>query len=99
MPAMLNVFDGAPKVMVFYPLSDMLPIAFGHYGVAEERVVEAFPQSVGNELWCLEVHVCHPQGQQVGIAISFLEHSVLQVVSPRPVNYLVEIVCHIYILF
>ena len=26
----------------FYPLSDMLPIAFGHHGVAEERVVEAF---------------------------------------------------------
>ena len=49
-----------PLMVVFQPLLHGGPIVFWLHSVAEERVGHSLAQRVGDEMWCLKVHVGHP---------------------------------------
>ena len=83
-----------PLVVVLNPLSDAGPQRIWHHRVAKERVLQSLAQGICDKLRCLKIHVGHPQGQQVATAIALLQHFVLQVATPRAVNYFIEIVLY-----
>ena len=63
--------DG-PAVASAEPADDGVVVAVGHLCVAEDAVLDAFPQSLG-DAWCrLEIHVGHPHGQDVAFDKSVL---------------------------
>ena len=58
--------DG-PSVATGKPLDGGLVEAFGHEGVAEATVLYAFLECLLDARGYLEVHVCHPHGDDVGV--------------------------------
>ena len=54
-----------PSVMLSDPFAHGGPVVFGYGGVAKDGVLHSLFQRINNEGGCLEIHVGHPQGNQV----------------------------------
>ena len=81
-----------PVVMLVDPADDGGAIVGRLDGVAEEGVLEAPAEGVGDEVRGLEVHVGHPKGQQVGVAVARLEGFEFECAGATAVDDFVEIV-------
>ena len=88
-----------PLVLPFQPCCHRGPVGLWHHGVSEHRVLHAFAQSVDDEWRCLEVHVCHPHGQQVVTSKHLFEHAIFHGAGAPSINRLVKIVLHICLIF
>lgn len=86
-----------PLVLPFQPCCHRGPVGLWYHGVSEHRVLHAFAQSVDDEWRCLEIHVSHPQGQQVVTSKHLFEHAIFHGAGAPSFNRLVKIVLHIYL--
>ena len=82
----------APLMVHVNPVDDARPQLLRHHGVAEERMLHALLQGVGDEGRRLKIHIGHPQGQQVVATPSGQKGAMFQVTTTRPVDNLVEII-------
>ena len=89
-------FDG-PLMMVRDPFPDRCLPLVGWEGIAKDRVIQSFPYRVDDEGRCGEIHVGHPQRQQVLPSEASSQKLMLHVVGARSVDYCVEIVFHKFV--
>ena len=84
-----------PAVAVAQPTLNAAPQFFGHHGVAQDGMFQPAPQGVDDERWCGELHICHPQRQQVVTSEELLQFAMFHVATACAVDDAVEVVCHV----
>ena len=85
---------GFPAMMHLDPVRNGGPEFLRHHGIAKEGMLQAGLEGIRNKGRGLEVHIGHPEGQEIFPAISFLEDAVLQVPGAGAVYRLVKVVRH-----
>ena len=68
-------------MMVVQPCHDSWPIVCRLYSIAEYGMFHALAQGINDKRRSLKVHVCNPQRQEVGTAITLGEHVCLECAS------------------
>ena len=82
----------APLVVGFYPLANHVPIVLWQDTVATDGMLQPLCDSIADKRRCFEIHVGHPEGQQIVATEIVDEKFVLDVVSTTTVNDFVKIV-------
>ena len=83
---------GTPAVAGFDPRGDLRPVVVGQLRIAQHGMVEPPPECVEDEIGRCEVHVRHPQGQQLLAAEHVSQRVVFYGVRAVPVDDPVEII-------
>ena len=85
-----------PPVVRGHPVCHALPVFVRNHGVAQDGMVQPPAQRLDDKVRRGEVHVCHPQREEGGVAETFRQHTVLVVVAAAAVDDAVKIVWHTF---
>ena len=81
-----------PAVALTNPVDDALPIAIVLNRIAHYGVIETLAKSLDYKVGCLEIHIRHPQRQQVGLPEKLLQSVVLHAVRAATIDGFVKVV-------